>query len=77
MNGPNFSKGKAVASKILKVIFSPKEGTETSPIIDGNEILTKEVAAKEIKFNNVWFKYPLEDSRWVLKNFNLTIKPGQ
>ena len=77
MNGPNFSKGKAVASMILKVIEKPKEGTETSPIVDGEESITKEIASQEIKFSNVWFKYPLENSRWVLKNFNLTIKPGQ
>ena len=77
MNGPNFTKGKAVATKILKIISSAKEGTMKSQIIDGEEIITREMASKEIKFTNVWFKYPLENSRWVLKNFNLTIKSGQ
>ena len=76
-NAPNFGKGKAVAAKILKIISSPNEGSENSSIIDGDQILTKEAACQEIKFTNVWFKYPLENSRWVLRNFNLTIKPNQ
>ena len=66
-----------VAAKILSIIARPKEGTETSPIKDGSETLTKQNASMDIVFHNVWFKYPLESSKWVLRNFNLTIKGGQ
>ena len=77
MNSPNFAKGKMVAAKILSIIEKPKEGTEASPIKDGSETLTKQNASMDIVFRNVWFKYPLESSKWVLRNFNLTIKGGQ
>ena len=63
--------------KILFIIARPKEGAETSPIKDGSETLTKQNASMDIVFHNVWFKYPLESSKWVLRNFNLTIKGGQ
>ena len=77
INSPNFAKGKRVASKILSVIINPKEGSKESSIVDGTQTLSKEQASQDIKFHNIWFKYPLENSKWVLRNFNFTIKGGQ
>lgn len=77
MHSPNFAKGKMVASKILSIINKPKEGCEASPIKDGSKQFSKSDVPMDIVFHNVWFKYPLESSKWVLRNFNLTIKSGQ
>ena len=74
MNTPNFNKGKEVATKILKIIWNPKEGFPDSPIKDGIEILTRERASKDICFNDVWFSYPSNKEKWLLRRINMKIK---
>eukprot|EP00345_Euplotes_harpa_P003173 CAMPEP_0168329500 /NCGR_PEP_ID=MMETSP0213-20121227/7146_1 /TAXON_ID=151035 /ORGANISM="Euplotes harpa, Strain FSP1.4" /LENGTH=116 /DNA_ID=CAMNT_0008332839 /DNA_START=211 /DNA_END=557 /DNA_ORIENTATION=- len=77
VNAPNFAKGVTAASKILGIIETPTEGTLESPVIEGDRELTREQAKQDIEFHNVWFKYPLEDSKWVLRDFSLTIRSGE
>ena len=77
MNAPNFNKGKEVATKLLNIIWSPREGLPESQIINGTEILTKEKANKDICFNNVWFSYPNCKNKWVLRGINMKIKGGE
>ena len=77
MNSPNFNKGKDIATKILNIIWMPKEGSAESQISEGTEILTKDRASKDICFRNVWFSYPSNKDKWVLKGINMTIKGGE
>ena len=77
MNTPNFNKGKEAAIKILKIIWNPNEGSPESTIKEGTEILTRERAWKDICFNDVWFSYPSNKEKWVLKGINMKIKGGE
>ena len=76
MNSPNFNKGKYIATKILNIIWMPKEGSVESQIPEGTEILTKDIANNDICFRNVWFSYLSNKDEWVLKGINMTIKGG-
>ena len=76
-NAPDWSKGKESANKIIRIIESPKEGTLESKIIDGDRIMTPEIAQGEIEFKDIWFRYPTSSGGWVLKGFSLTIPAGQ
>ena len=77
-------------SKIFQICETPKEGSLDSSIqgkysasslfneyLDGDAILTPDIAKQDIQFHDVWFKYPTLNSKWVLRNFNLTIKAGE
>ena len=78
LNGPEFSRGKRAADKILHLESLKKEGTESIDIANGPEILTPEKADGDIEFHNVSFKYPASlGDNWVLKNFNLKIRKGE
>lgn len=35
---------------------------------------SKDKIKGDIKFSNVWFRYPSRKSEWVLRNLNMTIK---
>ena len=76
-NAPDWGAGKESANRILRVLESPKEGTEESSIKDGYQEMTETEATGDIEFKNVWFKYPTSTNGWVLKNFSLKIKTGQ
>lgn len=38
---------------------------------------SEEMFVGEIEFRDVWFSYPTRPDVWVLKNFNLKIKPNE
>ena len=76
-NAPDWSKGKESANKIIRIIESHKEGTLESRIVDGDRIMTPEIAQGEIEFKDIWFRYPTSSGGWVLKGFSLTIPAGQ
>lgn len=74
---PNIKLGKMNANKVLKINDSPHEGHPDSPIVEGNQTITKEIASGDIEFHNVWFRYPYSDLKWILKGINLTIPAGK
>ena len=76
-NAPDWSKGKESANKIIRILECPKEGTPESKIIDGDRIMTPEIAQGTIEFKDIWFKYPTSSGGWVLRGFCLTIPAGQ
>lgn len=57
-----------IASKRVFLLLSEKEEDK------GKGIILNEIKG-HIEFKNVYFAY--EDEEWVIKNFNLTIEPGQ
>lgn len=59
----------AAAERVFSVLDQSEE------IDEGKNVLTEEKAVDTIKFNNVNFSYV--EGEPVLKNFNLTIEPGQ
>ena len=75
-NAPDWSKGRDSANKIIRIIQCPKEGTPESKIINGDRVMTEEIASGDIEFKGVWFKYPTSSGGWVLKGLNLKIKSG-
>lgn len=64
------TQASASLERVLELLDEPYD------IVDkpGAQPLTN--AQGEIDFHNVWFKYN-EENDWVLKNINLSIKPGQ
>ena len=76
-NAPDWSKGKESANKIIRIIQCPKEGTPESKIIDGDRIMTPEIAQGAIEFKDIWFRYPTSSGGWVLKGFCLIIPASQ
>ena len=78
INSPDFGRSFMAARKILKIEEKVREGHYDSPIQDGTEELTPEIASGDIEFHNIWFRYPTADKdMWVLRNFNLKIRAGE
>lgn len=77
VNCPDVRKGVVTADKIRNLNKSFPETHNNSPIKEGSQILMKEIANQDIKFIDVWFKYPGSQCNWVLKGFNLHIKAGE
>lgn len=78
LNAPDMGRGKKAASKVLRIKENPKEGKSAQYIPDGTEVLTPQIAGKDIEFHNVWFRYPsMKDDQWVLRNFSLKIESGK
>jgi ABC-type multidrug transport system fused ATPase/permease subunit len=78
LHAPDFTKGKKAANTVLNLESLPKEGDFDSSISNGSQHLTPEIAAGDIEFHNVWFRYPSsKKNEWVLKNFNLNVKAGE
>ena len=75
VNVPNFDRSFRSAKKIMRIAMCIEEGKPESPIINGKEEMTKDIASGDIEFINITFKYPtVKEEMYVLKNFNLTIK---
>lgn len=78
LHAPNFAKGKKAANTVLSLESLPKEGDFDCTITNGSQQLTPEIAAGDIEFHSVWFRYPSSKKHdWVLKNFNLKVKAGE
>ena len=76
-NAPDWTKGRESANKIIRILECPREGTPESKIVDGDRQMTEEIAAGDIEFKGIWFKYPTSSGGWILKNFNLKITAGE
>ena len=76
-NAPDWSRGKAAAKKVIRILNTPPEGTLESNIVDGDITMNDEYINGDIEFKNVWFRYPAAPDQWVLQNFNLTIRKGE
>lgn len=61
-------KGNAAAERVLEIIESE------NPLKDKPNAINKKEFTKEIKFENIWFKY---ENDYVLKDFSLTIPKGK
>lgn len=61
-------KGNAAAERVLEIIESE------NPLKDKPNAINKKEFTKEIKFENIWFKY---ENNYVLKDFSLTIPKGK
>jgi len=78
LNAPEFGKGIEAASKILYIEGLSKEGTVESQHVDGNEVLTPDIADGDIEFCGVYFRYPSSaGGKWILRNFCLKINRGE
>ena len=44
---------------------------------EGKKIVDPKTFKGEIKFENVWFRYPTRKNDWVLKGLNMHIKPNE
>lgn len=64
------TQASASLERVLELLEEPYD------IVDNPGAKPLVNAAGEIGFHNVWFKYN-EENDWVLKNINLSIKPGQ
>ncbi|XP_028410025.1 multidrug resistance protein 1-like [Dendronephthya gigantea] len=69
---PDYSKAKFAAQKVFSSIASV-------PLIDNqsDEGLKPEKCKGEIQLKNVGFRYPTRRRNKVLRNLNITVKPGQ
>ena len=75
VNIPDFGRSFRSAKKIIRITQCIEEGKPESPIVDGKEEMTEEIASGDIEFINITFKYPtVKEDILVLQNFNLTIK---
>ena len=72
LNAPDMSRGRQSANTILNIVEEASEGSQDSPVVDGDYDLVKEDMG-DIEFRHVWFKYPTSCKNWVLKDFWLTI----
>lgn len=77
LNAPDMKEGQKNANKILNIINSPNEGSYYSPIYEGSNELTPEIARRSIQFHNVWFKYPNSSDKWVLRNLSFKVGAGK
>lgn len=65
------SRGKASIQRINEVL------DEEVSIINDENALENCITKGKIEFKNVSFKYPVENSEYILKDINLTIEPGE
>lgn len=81
INVPDFGRSLLAARKIISIQDLPSEGSQKSVIMDGHihsEKASELLKNGEIRFENVWFRYPNSDpDMWVLEDFSLTIEPNQ
>ncbi|NOZ27168.1 MAG: ABC transporter ATP-binding protein [Chloroflexi bacterium] len=61
----------AAIPRILEILDAP------IPIDDAPHAVALPRAQGEIRFEDVWFAFPDDPERMVLKGFNLTVEPGQ
>lgn len=69
-NNNNIQRGLAAAERMNDVLLIPP------PPIDEKATKTLKGFEREIVFKDVWFRYS-EDTPWVLKGLNLTIRKGE
>lgn len=72
--GPDASKGKRAAIKIFRVTETPSEINAMDPAPEGTHEMPADFKG-EIKFENVWFRYPTRPNQWIFKGLNLQINP--
>jgi ATP-binding cassette, subfamily B, multidrug efflux pump len=68
-----FSRASASSGRILEVLNSPIDITNTPRAIQANH----RIGRGKIEFRNVFFKYHPEAREFVLKAINLTVQPGE
>jgi len=60
--------------KLLEIFYNVQ--THVSNIPDGEKDFKYRADGIEIKFEDVWFKYP-KTEKWILKNINLSVRPDE
>lgn len=68
-----FSRASASSGRILEVLNSPIDITDTPRALQAN----RRISRGKIEFRNVFFKYHPEAREFVLKAIDLTIQPGE
>ena len=68
-----FSRASASSDRILEVLNSPIDITDSTNALQANHHIDR----GKIEFRNVFFKYHPEAKEFVLKAINLTIQPGE
>jgi ATP-binding cassette, subfamily B, multidrug efflux pump len=68
-----FSRASASSGRILEVLNSPIDITDTPGALRANH----RIGRGKIEFRNVFFKYHSEAREFVLKAINLTVQPGE
>lgn len=75
--GPDMIKAGAAATKIFKIIEQPSKINAMDQSEQKKRKLNKNDIRGEIKFDNVWFRYPTRKNEFVLKGLTLTINPNE
>ena len=70
--GPDTGKAIKAATSIFKIIDTPSEINPVQAPVASIEIRPQDFRG-EIEFIDVWFRYPLRPTTWVLKGLNLKI----
>mmetsp|Transcript_42725 Transcript_42725/g.41056 ORF Transcript_42725/g.41056 Transcript_42725/m.41056 type:complete len:86 (+) Transcript_42725:1036-1293(+) len=70
----DMGKAQKKTENIFRCIEEPSKINAVD--IPSGAISVPEKFIGEIEFKNVWFRYPSRKSQWVLKEFNLRIRPG-
>jgi ATP-binding cassette subfamily B protein len=68
-----FSRASASSGRILEVLNSPIDITDTPRALQANHLIGR----GKLEFRNVFFKYHPEATEYVLKAINLTVRPGE
>ena len=68
-----FSRASASSGRVLEVLNAAVDITDSPSAQRQNLVITH----GKVEFKNVFFKYHPEGNEFVLKNINLTVKPGE
>jgi ATP-binding cassette subfamily B multidrug efflux pump len=68
-----FSRASASSGRILEVLNSPIDISDSPGALQANQHIQK----GKVEFKNVFFKYHPEAEEFVLKDINLTVQPGE
>ncbi len=77
-HAPDLGKAKVAADKIYGIIDAKVEiatSGEEVGVVKNSEV--SQGFRGEIKFQDVWFRYPTRKTEWVLRGLNLTLHPNE
>ncbi|KAL3486456.1 P-loop containing nucleoside triphosphate hydrolase protein [Aspergillus germanicus] len=67
---PDMARAKEAAVNLKNLYEQQPEKSDGKP-------LNPRVVTGKISFQNVWFRYPTRQSKYALRNVNITVEPGQ
>ncbi len=79
-HAPDIGKARVAAEKIYGIIDTKQKieyNTSSSPAINLDENQIRASFKGEIKFEDVWFRYPTRKTDWILRGLSLTLHPDE